>query len=148
MFKRILVTTDGSVTAEKGVTTACQLAHSVAAKLTLLHIVDTRPVYADFSGINDSADMIAAQTESGTRVLAKAKALAAEHQIEVDTRLVESSVDPIAAVVLREAAALQSDLIVMGTHGRTGLKNLLLGSVAEAVLHGSQVPVLLVREAG
>ena len=148
MFKRILVTTDGSVTAEKGVTTACQLASSVGAKLTMLHIVDTRPVYADFSGINDSADMIAAQTESGARVLANAKALAAEHHIEVDTRLVESSVDPIAAVVLREAAALQSDLVVMGTHGRTGLKNLLLGSVAEAVLHGSPIPVLLVRETG
>lgn len=146
MFKRILVTTDGSKTAEKGVTTACTLAASVGAKLTLLHVVDTRPVYADFSGINDSADMIAAQTESGARVLANAKTLAEEYKITVDTRLVESSIDPIAAVVLREAAAVQADLLVMGTHGRTGLKHLLLGSVAEAVLHGSLVPVMLVRE--
>lgn len=148
MFKHILVTTDGSRTAEKGVNTACALANSLGARLTMLHIVDTRPVYADFSGINDSADMIAAQTESGARVLENAKSLAAEFQIAVDTRLVESSIDPIAAVVLREAAALQCDLVVMGTHGRTGLKNLLLGSVAEAVLHGAPMPVLLVREQG
>ena len=148
MFKRILVTADGSPTSDKGVVTAANLAKSLGAHLTLLHVVDTRPVYADFAGINDSSDIIAAQTEAGERILTKARALVATTGVEVGSRLVESSLDSIATVVLQEAHSQQADLIVMGTHGRTGLRNLLLGSVAEAVLHAASVPVLLIREPG
>src|SRR5262249_22197666 len=50
-----------------------------------------------------------------------------------------------AAKILEVAARLGTDLIVMGTHGRTGISALLLGSTAQSVLHGAQVPVLLVR---
>ena len=148
MFKRILVTADGSATATKGIVTAAGLARSLSAQLILLHVVDTRPVYADFSGVIDSSAVIATQTEAGEQVLAQAEALAAGGGLEIASRLVESSVDPIPAVILHVAKTEQADLIVMGTHGRTGFSHLLLGSVAEAVLHASAIPVLLIREKG
>jgi nucleotide-binding universal stress UspA family protein len=148
MFTKILATTDGSPTADQGVTQACQLASALGARLTLLHIIDTRPVYADFSGVADSGSMVEAQAQSGSRVLENAKAGAASLGLEIDVRLVETGSESIAGAVLREAVALGSDLIVMGTHGRTGLRSLLLGSVAEEVLHGASVPLLLVRAPG
>ena len=148
MFKRILVSADGSATSDQGVVAAASLARSLSARLTVLHVVDTRPVYADFAGINDSSQMIASQCEAGEKVLAKARALAEGGGLEIATRLVESSLDAIPPVIAHVAQTEQADLIVMGTHGRSGISHLLLGSVAEGVLRAADVPVLLIRDKG
>jgi nucleotide-binding universal stress UspA family protein len=145
MYQRILVTTDGSATAIKGVTEACALAKALGARLEILHVVDTRPIYADYSGISGSAQLFAEQSTLGATLLAEAVAVATEAHVSVATHLVESSTEGIADAILRTAASLQSELIVMGTHGRSGLQALIFGSDAEAVLHHSPVPVLLVR---
>lgn len=145
MFQCILATTDGSTTAQPGVQQAAGLARALGAQLVLLHVVDQRPVYADFSGVDNTAEMVEVQAAAGQRVLDEARGALAKQGIEVRTRLVACTSESIPEIVLREAKTLACDLIVMGTHGRSGLRNLLMGSVAEAVVHHSTVPVLLVR---
>lgn len=59
--------------------------------------------------------------------------------------MLEANGERIARVIDNEALAWGADLIVIGTHGRTGFNHLLFGSVAEGVVRGASVPVLLVR---
>jgi nucleotide-binding universal stress UspA family protein len=60
----------------------------------------------------------------------------------------EVAAGPVADVVVREAGRQRADLVVIGTHGRRGVRRLVLGSDAEQVVRASRVPVLLVRGAG
>ena len=59
--------------------------------------------------------------------------------------MIEGRARPVSDVILNEARKWRADLIVMGAHGRRGINRLLLGSDAERVLHGVQIPVLLVK---
>ena len=65
----------------------------------------------------------------------------------VQTRLLEADGERIASVIVEEAKRWPADLIVIGTHGRSGFSRILFGSVAEGVVRTAHVPVLLVRGA-
>ena len=82
---------------------------------------------------------------SGRKVLTKAEAVARAAKVDVKALLVESKGGTIADAILAQARKLRADTIVLGTHGRRGLRRALMGSDAEAVLRDSRVPVLLVR---
>ena len=84
--------------------------------------------------------------EAGRKVLAKAEATAAKAGVSAKTVLVETKGGSIADAILGQARKLKSGVIVMGTHGRRGLRRVVMGSDAEAVLREARVPVLLVRE--
>ena len=81
----------------------------------------------------------------GRRILAKAEAVARAEGVAAKALLVESRGGSIADAILAQARKLRVDTIVLGTHGRRGLRRALMGSDAEAVLRDSRVPVLLVR---
>lgn len=66
--------------------------------------------------------------------------------MQVETALLETGGERIASVIYREAQRWQADLIVIGTHGRSGFSRLFLGSVAEGVVRMAMVPVLLVPD--
>ena len=70
-----------------------------------------------------------------------------KYGVESHSRVLSSTGEKIADVLLREAQEAGCDLIVMGTHGFTGLMHLLMGSVAEGVVRHANIPVLLVRHA-
>jgi nucleotide-binding universal stress UspA family protein len=91
------------------------------------------------------ADLVPALREGGKRVLAKAKAVAQKNRLSAKTILREMLSGPAAYPIVREARKVGADLIVLGTHGRRGVRRLMLGSDAEQVVRTASVPVLLVR---
>jgi nucleotide-binding universal stress UspA family protein len=139
-IRLILCPVDFSEPSERAVDFALDLAEKVGAEVRLLHVFQL-PVYA----LPDGAMM--AGPEFTTRVTTELQsALDALEQKKrrakkLETHLVEGL--PWREVN-RMAEELKADIVVMGTHGRTGIKHLLLGSVAERVVRSSKVPVLTV----
>jgi len=97
---------------------------------------------ADAAGVDKVLDDLRA---NGRKVLAKAEALARDRGVEAKALLVETKGASIADTILAQAKKLRADVIVLGTHGRRGLRRAVMGSDAEAVLRDARVPVLLVR---
>jgi nucleotide-binding universal stress UspA family protein len=135
MFKKLLVPLDGSAQAAVALPLARAVARQTGAAQRLLRVVP--PTRADVEDhlhgeARDNLARIAAELAAGDR--------------EVDTA-VRHDQNPGAAIV-REAGRWPADLIVMATHGRSGLARVLIGSVAQRVVSESPVPVLLLRPGG
>lgn len=146
MFKRILVPVDGSSTSNRGLDQAVRLARGNGATLCLLHVVDEHVIvqYSDaMATITD--DYLEALRESGRKVLARAQATVERQGIGCKTVLIENITGAVADIIVDQAKKQRADVIVMGTHGRRGVRRLVLGSDAEGVVRNSPVPVLLVR---
>ncbi len=146
MYKHILVSTDGSDLARKGVDQALALAKSLGAKLTIITVTERLPVYAGFDGGLTAlaySDYTASQRAGGEQVLADALEAAAGGGVVVETVLIENALP--ADAIIATAKARGCDLIAMASHGRRGLGRLVLGSVTAEVLAHSETPVLVVR---
>lgn len=148
MYRRILVPIDGSSTATRGLKEALRLAKVHKAQICLLHVVEEFFITQAGEAIVHAEEMFEAMRAHGRRVLARGQALAAKHGIRARVVLVESITNPVADVLIREARRWRADLIVLGTHGRRGLRRVVLGSDAEQVVRATPVPVLLVRASG
>jgi universal stress protein A len=139
--KTILVPTDFSDTAEVVLDYAVELASRLDAKIHVIHVVDIMG-FSGQPGAAVEASVIeemrrASQVAVGELVDARsARASFAPPRVELG--------DPRTHID-QEARRIGSDLIVMGTHGRRGVKRLLLGSVAESIVRIAPCPVLLVR---
>lgn len=145
MYKHLLITSDGSEVAQKGVDQGLALAKGLGAQVTLLTATDPFPVYAVASGYvpAEFADYDTVQKEFADRVLGAAKAAAEALGVSAQTLHVPNS-HPAEAIV--EAAKSRGcDLIVMASHGRRGLGRLVLGSQTSEVLTHAKLPVLVVR---
>lgn len=146
MYKHILIATDGSEVARKGVDHGLSLARSVGAKVTIVMVTERWPVYAGpdwIPGPTEMAEYEARQKEAATTVLADVKAAADRLGVAADTVHVPEA-QPAEAIIAT-AGERQCDLIVMASHGRRGLRRLLLGSQTSEVLVSSAVPVLVVK---
>ena len=148
MFRRILVPVDGSRTSNQGLKEAVQLAHDQRARLRMIHVVDEYVITQNVEGFVNAGDLIDALRDAGKKAIAAALAFARKHRVKADSALYESMGGRVADVIVREARKWRADLIVMGTHGRRGVGRVVLGSDAEAVLHETPVPVLMVRAPG
>ena len=145
MFKHILVPVDASSTAQLAVDKAIGLAKAFGSRVTVIYVIDPYP----FTGIGTDfvygqAEYLSAATAEANAAVNVAKAL-----FEVAGVAVESSVVEAHATwrgVVDAAQAMAADLIVMGSHGRSGLEKLVLGSVTQAVLSHTKLPVLVVRD--
>lgn len=135
---RILVATDFSSQARNALDWARVLAKQFGAKLVLLHVVDIFGLAEMGCGMEGGMDPLPILREQCQQRMAEMKALLPEAEIVVH----EASPRP---AIVEAARKLNCQLIVMGTHGRSGLAHLLLGSVAEYVVRNSSVPVLTVR---
>jgi universal stress protein A len=138
-IRHILAPTDFSEHSTQAVTYAFELAQKVDAKLSLLHVIEV-PVYA----IEVSLPLEDLEQDA-RRELARLLPEAETAHMAV-TRLVEMGVPY--QKILETAAAEQVDMIVMATHGRTGLSHLVMGSVAERVVRTAPCPVLTIRPPG
>ena len=152
MYKRILVSIDGSPTSDKGLDEAARLAKLCGAGLRLIHIVDPIPATTGYSVMGrTTAQDIAAVENAGRELLdaGKQRALAVGAG-DVDTVLVDRTMGRISERIVEQAKSWGAELIVIGTHGRHGVGRMLLGSDAEQTVRIAPVPVLLVRapEAG
>lgn len=147
MYQRILVPIDGSETSERALREAIKLADG-KAQLRLLHVVEeVYPLDAEGYAFIDYAALRDVARSSGERLLAKAGETARQAGGEVETSLLDAEGKRVANVIEAAAADWPADLIVIGSHGRSGFSRLLFGSVAEGVVRGASVPVLLVRGA-
>ena len=145
MYQRILAPVDGSSASDRGFREAVALARDQNARLRVLHVVDEYALALDLSGTTDLGQMHETLKRYGEDVLDKAKRYAADQGVQAETVLRETVDRRVTGAVLAEAQSFNADLIVMGTHGRRGLSQLILGSDAEVVVRRSPVPVLLVR---
>lgn len=148
MYARILVPVDGSETAEKGLEEAIRLAQALGSALKLVHIVDDSALALNPEAGVAAAPLVEDFAEGGKKVLEEARALAAARGAQVEIALHENFTGRVADLIVDEANKWSAELIVMGTHGRRGIRHAILGSDAEAVVHASSVPVLLVRASG
>jgi len=144
-YRRILVAVDGSPAASNGLREAIRLAQNERAELVILHVGNELFPYYDMNGAAFMADLQKELREGGQKILDKALAMARRHGINAKTVLRDIVGGPAAPEIVREARKQRSDLIVLGTHGRRGMRRLVLGSDAEQVVRRSPVPVLLVR---
>lgn len=150
MFARVMVAVDGSGASDRGLKSAIGLAADQRAALTILHIVDDM---ASVSYVGDMSyvpasyvdDLLEELRANGRRILAKAEARARDAGVAARTLLVEAKGATVAETILAQARKARADVIVLGTHGRRGLRRVLIGSDAETVLREARVPVLLVR---
>lgn len=145
LYRRILVPVDGSATSTRGLREALRVARAARAQLWLLHVLDEFFAFSDPEAARYSDVLIASLRKRGERVLARAGALARSKGVKARMLMPEIVGGTAAAEIVRHARKVRADLIVLGTHGRRGLKRLALGSDAEQVVRSSPVPVLLVR---
>ena len=145
MYKHILLTTDGSELAEKSLQHGIALAAALSARITVLTVI--KPLHT----VAPSEVMVAlppAEYEKGAqkhadRLLERANAAATQAGVACATRC--RTHDEPSQAIIDTAADAACDLIVMGSHGRTGLTKLILGSQTQKVLSHTSVPVLVTR---
>ena len=148
MYRRILVPVDGSDTAKKGLEEAIKLAEALESELRVIHIVDDSVLAMNPEAGVAAAPLVEDFAESGRQILEEARALASARGTPIGVVLHENFTGRVADLIVDEAKKWQAELIVMGTHGRRGIRHAVLGSDAQAVVQASRVPVLLVRSPG
>ena len=145
-YKRILVPVDGSPTSQRGLREAIRLARGQKASLQLVHVVDEHViVMTSMEAGNTLGELAPVLKRRGQRILEKAQAAARHAGVRCSSVLLETLLAPAADLIVRQARKGRADLIVIGTHGRRGVRRLLMGSDAEQVVRSSPVPVMLVR---
>lgn len=141
-FRRALVTLDGSMVAEAILPAFLRVAYPLSMEVVLIRVVPTVPVSADDPPhALESAERMRTEADEYLQTLA-ATPVFEGLRVQTIVRTGDAPREIIAA-----AQEVQADLIAMTTHGRTGLRRLLFGSVAEAVLRAAPVPVFVVRAA-
>lgn len=144
MFKKILVPTDGSPLAHQAAERAAELAHVHGAQMVGVYVIDPFPYLGigDASAIGLQAYLGEAQA-AATQALDDVRQVCQARGVVFDGDTIERSM--VYEGILETAQAESCDLIVMGSHGRKGVKALLLGSEAQKVLTYAQVPVLIIK---
>jgi nucleotide-binding universal stress UspA family protein len=147
MYKNILVAVDGSETSIRALNEAIKLAGEQNATLRLVHVVDLTPTFTDLEIPSQVIQYQEALRESGQKVLADCRAITDKSKIKADTQLhiIETFGEHVYDSIEAEAIQWPADLIVIGTHGRRGIRRFILGSVAEGLVRVATKPVLLVR---
>lgn len=136
-FKTIVHPTDFSSSASEALCIACSLARTYGAKLLLLHVAERRVVSVGGMPVPPPPPIDWPKLKEELEVVA-----AGIKDVEVETHLMEG--EPAGAIVdfARQAGA---ELIVIGSHGRTGLTRLLMGSIAEQVVRKAACPVFTIK---
>lgn len=151
MYANILLSTDGSDVARKGLEHGIALAKALNAKATVITVTEPLPI--DYGGGHDSGwipskqevdAFDAASRERAGKVLDQAKAMA--QQVGISAELLHVPNAHPATAIIETAKSRGCDLIVMASHGRRGLRKLFLGSQTSEVLVDGSVPVLVVHQ--
>ena len=145
-FRKVLVALDGSAESESAIEPALALADPKRCEVVLLRVVPPIPIAGE-AGMGASLVMdeslTAALTQQAETYLEGVAARVRSPAVKVATRVV---VEPgVAQAILHEATLADAELVALATHGARGLRRMVLGSVADKVLRGSDRPVLLTR---
>ena len=147
-IKTILLPTDGSECSQKAMTYAFSFAKQYGARVVALHVIDqrwedqTRAAFVEM-GLDLTQRIRDGHAQEAQRIVREVAEEGAKIGVSVETRVLMGI--PYEDI-LRAGQELGADLIIMGTHGRTGVSHLLMGSVAERVVRKAPCPVLTVRK--
>jgi nucleotide-binding universal stress UspA family protein len=145
MYTQILVPVDGSAASNQGLNEAIDLARHLKARVLLVHVVEpwvmvtTETMPANIHQIAESIRSV------GSTLLEECKKKVRHAGVEVDAELIETTGGSAGKFIVKKANEINADLVVCGTHGRRGVRRLLMGSDAEYIVRRAPVPVLLVR---
>lgn len=147
MYKRILVATDGSKLSNMAVEHAISLADITGAEVVALKVVPRYPqTYFEGGVALAAAEVARIEQQWNDEAMAAVNAVkAAGQKMEVKVKPITVKSDLIAEAIIAAAKRNKVDLIVMASHGRKGIKRLLLGSETQQVLTHSHIPVLVLR---
>ncbi|MCU4501911.1 universal stress protein [Acinetobacter sp. WU_MDCI_Abxe161] len=144
LYQHILVPIDGSETSMVAMKEAIKLGKALNSKITVVQVMALDPFIADaYVKTGETNELIERTRTYLLDILEQAKQQFSNEGITVETKLLEGFV--VHEEIIQAAQDLNADLIVMGSHGRTGVRKLVLGSVAQKVLGESHIPVLIVR---
>lgn len=148
MFRHILLPTDGSALSSRAVKRGLQFAGSIRAKVTALYVVPDFRMMGDEGFVSPLGVALKPRIEKESReyaskVLARVDKLAAAAGVRCDT--VANTGDAPHRQIVATARKRKCDLIIMASHGRSGLSSLLLGSETAKVLAHSKIPVMVLR---
>jgi nucleotide-binding universal stress UspA family protein len=139
--RRILIPLDGSKTAEAAIPEAVEMGRGAPCTFVLLRVAQARIL----PGADVIGDWVEAVREAEAYLDGLKRQLVAEGIGPIEARVWQGAAAP---AIIDAAQAHHADLIVMSSHGRSGISRLVFGSVAEAVLRGSRIPILLIRPVG
>ncbi|HCK30952.1 universal stress protein [Acinetobacter ursingii] len=144
-YHRILVPVDDSPLSDAAVKHAVDVAKAFNSTVTVMSVVAVDPfVGVDFYKVAPAVTEHLFEAETNAEAhLQKISDIFSSNGIETNTKIIRE--EPTATGILNIADEVNADLIIMGSHGRSGLKKLVLGSVAQKVLAESPVPVLIVK---
>jgi nucleotide-binding universal stress UspA family protein len=131
LFERIMIPSDGSEFAARSEDVALEIAKKFNSTLVAVHIIDDKLIYP-FEVLEDE----------GLAILQKIREKAEKEEVTFEDVLIVGSPTHDMEKIVKKTEA---DLVVIGTHGKTGLEKLILGSVAESALKTVKVPVLLIK---
>jgi nucleotide-binding universal stress UspA family protein len=145
MFEWILVPLDGSARAEQAIPVAARLARSAGGNVTFLRVAGLPSAFVPYSSADPctTQKIIDADVAEAKQYLEDVACLDALRGVQIETEVI---VGTAAATILSIGESGHFDLLVLCSHGRSGVKRWLLGSVAEHVARYAPVPVLLLRE--
>ncbi len=145
MFKRVLVAVDGSPPSTAALTRALEIVKAFNADLIVVTVYDTTPVIGvGFDYGYMQTQFIEAAKAQAEKAIADARELIERAGAKAETRIIESH--RTWSGIVDTAIASQVDLIVMGSHGLSGLDKLVMGSVTQRVLQHTHLPVMVVRD--
>lgn len=139
MYKHILISTDGSDLAQKGIEHGLSLAKELSSTVTVITVAQPYPLQSAAT----VESWVTGQEKRTDEALARAEEAAKKHGITIDPRRTVN--DSAAEAIIDAVQALECDLVVMASHGRRGVSRLLLGSQTAEVVSHSPIPVLVVR---
>lgn len=142
MYQHILCAVDGSDTAKQGLHEAICLSKNFGAALQILYVVDNVML---FGGGRVIGEFFEEARNAGRKILEEAKQHAHDKGVDAETVMNEIMSGRVADAIIEQAKIWPADLIVIGTHGRRGVRHMMLGSDAEAVVRLSPMPVLVIK---
>ena len=143
MYQKLLVPVDGSPTATRGLDEAIRVAKLSGGAIRVVHVLDPHVAPGlEFC----TADVLGVLQQAGAEIVGAAKARVEASGVSVETQVAETLSGTVADIVVDQARQWGADLIVIGTHGRRGVRRLMIGSDAERIVRMASVPVLLVRD--
>jgi nucleotide-binding universal stress UspA family protein len=145
MYSRILVPVDGSEASTRGLDEAIDLARHLKARLLLVHVVEPYVMVTPETMPISVHQIAQIRRTAGINLLQESENKAKNNGVEVEVELLETPGGSTGEHIVNKAKEIDADLIVCGTHGRRGVRRMLMGSDAEYIVRRAPAPVLLVR---
>lgn len=144
MYQRILVPIDGSATSEYALDEVIKFAQQQNVQIKLVNVLED-VWYFDTESCSNYSELVDSMRCHGEKILKQAQNKLQQVGITAEIKLLEARGERIANVIITEAKNNLANLIIIGTHGRSGFSRMLLGSVAESVVRVAHIPILLIR---